>query len=110
MKEVYIKLQTINDVRKLVSVVEKYPFSVDLSEGRYLVDAKSLMGIFSLDLLQPIKLIAEKDDPNLFEELKEMCIRDRDGRGLPDALGRPCFRGKGCAAAHGRIPKSERAY
>ena len=48
MKEVYIKLQTINDVRKLVSVVEKYPFSVDLSEGRYLVDAKSLMGIFSL--------------------------------------------------------------
>ena len=74
MKEVYIKLQTINDVRKLVSVVEKYPFSVDLSEGRYLVDAKSLMGIFSLDLLQPIKLIAEKDDPQLFEELKDFII------------------------------------
>lgn len=74
MKEVYIKLQTINDVRKLVSVVEKYPFSVDLNEGRYLVDAKSLMGIFSLDLLQPIKLIAEKDDPNLFEELKDIIV------------------------------------
>ena len=74
MKEVYIKLQTINDVRKLVSVVEKYPFSVDLSEGRYLVDAKSLMGIFSLDLLQPIKLIAEKDDPNLFVELKDIFV------------------------------------
>ena len=70
----YIKLQTINDVRKLVSVVEKYPFSVDLSEGRYLVDAKSLMGICSLDLLQPIKLIAEKDDPNLFEELKDIIV------------------------------------
>ena len=74
MKEFYIKLQTINDVRKLVSVVEKYPFSVDLSEGRYLVDAKSLMGIFSLDLLQPIKLIAEKDDPQLFEELKDIIV------------------------------------
>ena len=74
MKEVYIKLQTINDVRKLVSVVEKYPFSVDLSEGRYLVDAKSLMGIFSLDLLQPIKLIAEKDDPQLFEEHKHIIV------------------------------------
>ena len=74
MKEVYIKLQTINDVRKLVSVVEKYPFSVDLSEGRYLVDAKSLMGIFSLDLLQPIKLIAEKDDPQLFEELTDIIV------------------------------------
>ena len=54
--------------------LEKYPFSVDLSEGRYLVDAKSLMGIFSLDLLQPIKLIAEKDDPNLFEELKDIIV------------------------------------
>ena len=57
-----------------VVVVGKYPFSVDLSEGRYLVDAKSLMGIFSLDLLQPIKLIAEKDDPNLFEELKDIIV------------------------------------
>lgn len=74
MKETYIRLNTINDVRRLVSVVEKYPFSVDLSEGRYIVDAKSLMGIFSLDLLQPIKLIAEKDDPQLFEDLKDLII------------------------------------
>lgn len=74
MKETYIRLNTINDVRKLVSVVEKYPFSVDLSEGRYIVDAKSLMGIFSLDLLRPIKLIAEKDDPQLFEDLKDLII------------------------------------
>ncbi len=74
MKETYIRLNTINDVRRLVSVVEKYPFSVDLSEGRYIVDAKSLMGIFSLDLLQPIKLIAEKDDPQLFEDLKDLIV------------------------------------
>lgn len=74
MKETYIRLNTINDVRRLVSVVEKYPFSVDLSEGRYIVDAKSLMGIFSLDLLRPIKLIAEKDDPQLFEDLKDLII------------------------------------
>lgn len=74
MKETYIRLNTINDVRRLVSVVEKYPFSVDLSEGRYVVDAKSLMGIFSLDLLQPIKLIAEKDDPQLFEDLKDLIV------------------------------------
>ncbi len=74
MKETYIRLNTINDVRRLVSVVEKYPFSVDLSEGRYIVDAKSLMGIFSLDLLRPIKLIAEKDDPQLFEDLKDLIV------------------------------------
>ena len=74
MKETYIRLNTINDVRRLVSVVEKYPFSADLSEGRYVVDAKSLMGIFSLDLLRPIKLIAEKDDPQLFEDLKDLIV------------------------------------
>ena len=74
MKETYIRLNTINDVRRLVSVVEKYPFSVDPSEGRYVVDAKSLMGIFSLDLLRPIKLIAEKDDPQLFEDLKDLIV------------------------------------
>ena len=74
MKETYIRLNTINDVRRLVSVVEKYPFSVDLSEGRYVVDAKSLMGTFSLDLLRPIKLIAEKDDPQLFEDLKDLIV------------------------------------
>ena len=74
MKETYIRLNTINDVRRLVSVVEKYPFSDDLSEGRYIVDAKSLMGFFSLDLLRPIKLIAEKDDPQLFEDLKDLIV------------------------------------
>ena len=74
MKETYIRLNTINDVRRLVSVVEKYPFSVDLSEGRYIVDAKSLMGIFSLDLLRPIKLIAERDDPQMFEDLKDLIV------------------------------------
>ena len=62
MKETYIRLNTINDVRKLVSVVEKYPFSVDLSEGRYIVDAKSLMGIFSLDLSKPIDLNIHAED------------------------------------------------
>ena len=76
MKEVYIKLQTINDVRKLVSVVEKYPFSVDLSEGRYLVDAKSLMGIFSLDLSKPIDLNihAEDDSDVILQALKPYII------------------------------------
>ena len=74
MKEVFIKLNAINDVKKLVTLVEKYPFSIDLSEGRYIVDAKSLMGIFSLDLEQKIKLSAEKDDPALFAELADLIV------------------------------------
>ncbi len=68
-KEMMIKLSTIEDVRSFVSLVETFTFPIDLCSGRYLVDAKSLMGIFSLDLMQPIKLVAHEDDPKLFEAL-----------------------------------------
>lgn len=56
MKSVIIKLDTINDVKNFVNTVSKYDFDVDLVSGRYAVDAKSIMGIFSLDLAKPIKV------------------------------------------------------
>lgn len=71
MKELMIKLETIKDVQKFVGIVERFPFSLDLTSGRYTVDAKSLMGIFSLDLMQPIKLVAHEDDPSLFAQLEQ---------------------------------------
>lgn len=71
MKEMMIKLETIKDVQTFVGIVERCPFSIDLSSGRYTVDAKSLMGIFSLDLMQPIKLIATEDDPEVFKQLEQ---------------------------------------
>ena len=54
MKSVVIKLDTINDVKNFVNTVSKYDFDVDLVSGRYAVDAKSIMGMFSLDLAKPI--------------------------------------------------------
>ena len=66
-----IKLQKIDDVQKFNRIVEGYPFSIDLVSGRYIVDAKSLMGIFSLDLTQPIKLVAHEDNANLFAQLEK---------------------------------------
>lgn len=56
MKTVMISLKSIDDVKGFVSEVSKVPFDVDLSSGRYVVDAKSIMGIFSLDLSNPIKV------------------------------------------------------
>ncbi len=56
MKTVMISLKSIDDVKNFVSEVNKVPYSVDLSSGRYIVDAKSIMGIFSLDLSHPIKV------------------------------------------------------
>ena len=72
MKTVDIKLSSIEDVRKFVDIVSKYDIDIDLSSGRYIVDA---MGIFSLDLLKPIKLTAHSDNTDeLFAEIKPYMI------------------------------------
>lgn len=65
-----ILLNTINDVKNFVNIVSKYDFEVDLTSGRYVIDAKSIMGIFSLDLSKPIKLDARCDPDSPF--LKEI--------------------------------------
>ena len=75
MKTVDIKLSSSEDVRKFVDIVSKYDIDIDLSSGRYIVDAKSIMGIFSLDLLKPIKLTAHSDNTDeLFAEIKPYMI------------------------------------
>ncbi|MDE6785069.1 MAG: HPr family phosphocarrier protein [Ruminococcus sp.] len=61
-----ISLQAINDVKNFVDIVMKYEFDIDLVSGRYAVDAKSIMGIFSLDLSKPIELNAHTDDAEEF--------------------------------------------
>ena len=53
MKTFDLLLSSINDVKDFVNIVSKYDFDVDLTSGRYVVDAKSIMGIFSLDLSKP---------------------------------------------------------
>lgn len=49
-----IVLNSVSDVKNFVNLVNEYPFEIDLVSGRYVVDGKSIMGIFSLDLKQPI--------------------------------------------------------
>ena len=75
MVSVNIMLNTINDVKGFANIVTKYDFEVDLTSGRYVIDAKSIMGIFSLDLSKPIKLDArcEEDSPFL-EEIKPFIV------------------------------------
>lgn len=62
MKTFHVLLNSINEVKAFVNAVTKYDYEIDLSSGRYLVDAKSIMGIFSLDLSKPIKVEAHSDD------------------------------------------------
>lgn len=70
MTKATVSLQTINDVKEFVNIVMHYDFDIDLVSGRYAVDAKSIMGIFSLDLSKPILLNAHTDDAEDF--LKEI--------------------------------------
>lgn len=76
MVSVNIMLGAINDVKNFVNIVSKYDFEVDLTSGRYVIDAKSIMGIFSLDLSKPIKLDARCDDDSKFlAEIKPFIVK-----------------------------------
>lgn len=68
MSEMYITLKTIEDIRNFVNIVVLLRYEVDLIQGRYVVDAKSIMGIFSLDLLSPVKLVAHTNDAEALKE------------------------------------------
>ena len=59
-----IKLATISDVRDFVNAVAAFEDEIDLQSGRYVVDGKSIMGIFSLDLSSPIEMViyGDKED------------------------------------------------
>jgi len=75
MKAFSIMLKTINDVKDFVNIANKYDFDVDLTSGRYVVDAKSIMGIFSLDFNKPIRVEVHADDCETFcEEIKSFII------------------------------------
>ena len=71
-----IKLKEINDVYKLVNILVGFEGDVDLESGKYKVDGKSILGIFSLDLRQPIKLTydSEKNADKLYTQLKDFIV------------------------------------
>lgn len=56
MKTVQISLNSIDKVKSFVNAITQFNFDFDLISGRYVIDAKSIMGIFSLDLSKPIDL------------------------------------------------------
>ena len=71
MKTLNVSLGSINDVKNFVNIVGKYDFDIDLISDRYVVDAKSIMGIFSLDLTKPIGVQLHTEDADeIMEELK----------------------------------------
>ena len=71
MKSVSLRLSLVENVNQFVNIVSRYPYEMDLRAGRHVVDAKSILGIFSLDLSRPITLEIYGDDcEQLMEEIK----------------------------------------
>lgn len=71
MKEFTVVLGSINDVKNFVNVVTKYDYEIDLTSGRYVVDAKSIMGIFSVDLSKALTLVIGTDDKTEIDRIKK---------------------------------------
>ena len=71
MKTVQISLNSIDKVKSFVNAITQFEFDFDLISGRYVIDAKSIMGIFSLDLSKAIDLNIHDDD-NMDEILKTL--------------------------------------
>lgn len=67
MKTVKISLNSIDKVKTFVNEITKFNCEFDLVSGRYVIDAKSIMGIFSLDLSKPIVLNIHADGASLEE-------------------------------------------
>lgn len=65
MKTVQICLNSIDKVKSFVNDITKFNSDFDLVSGRYVIDAKSIMGIFSLDLSKPIDLCIHADDASV---------------------------------------------
>ena len=76
MKTIKISLNSIDKVKAFVNIVTKYNSDLDLVSGRYVIDAKSIMGIFSLDLSKPIELNihGEEELDRILEELSSFVI------------------------------------
>lgn len=70
MKTAKISLNSIDKVKAFVNEISKFDCDFDLVSGRYVIDAKSIMGIFSLDLSKPIDLNIHADGAPLEEVMK----------------------------------------
>ena len=72
MKTVKISLNSIDKVKTFVNEINRYEAEFDLVSGRYVIDAKSIMGIFSLDISKPIDLNIHTDGEQLDEILTRL--------------------------------------
>lgn len=70
MFDMYVLLETIESVKKFVSIITNYDVDFELMSGKYIIDAKSILGIFSIDLSKPVLLRINAEGESL-DKIKE---------------------------------------
>ncbi len=79
MKSFKISLSSINDVKNFVNAAGKQMCDIDIVSGRYIIDAKSIMGIFSIDLTKPVTVNVDGTDEEydkFREEVKSIIVEE----------------------------------
>lgn len=71
MNNFFIKLDTVDKIKDFCNKTFKIDFELDLHSGRYIIDGKSIMGIFSLDLSKKIEVVPHCDNTDKIEKFKE---------------------------------------
>ena len=67
-KEYWIELDTIDGAKQLNAIALSYEEDIDIIKGRYVIDAKSILGIFSLDISKPVKIKIHSDDISILDK------------------------------------------
>lgn len=70
MQELQVSLNTIDKVKSFVDMISEMRGEFNIIEGRYVIDAKSIMGIFSLDISKPLVLqVQHLEDQEIFDKM-----------------------------------------
>lgn len=75
MVELMIKMNMIDDVKEFVRETLKIDADIDLVKGRYVIDAKSMIGVFTIDFTTPVKLCIHSDNASLLEPFRKWEVK-----------------------------------
>ena len=64
-----VKINTMQEANQFNKICSRFDCDMDLARGKYYVDAKSIMGIFSIDLSETLELVADTDEEEKIEKM-----------------------------------------
>lgn len=79
MQQVFVKFDDVDQVRSFVNVVNSVEANFELGSGRRIVDPKSILGVFALDLARPQRLVCDSDDSEMLEKISPFLAGERAG-------------------------------